>query len=93
MQTLADAPVSFIHQTRDGPVHLLVKASRAGWDSLHWGKRLAGAWTFPTMTEANEYVLRRFRELYFGHRCTAACGPVDTISRHKSSDLWGMIRE
>ena len=45
------------------------------------------------MAEANEYVLRRFRELYYGHRCTAACGPVDAISLHKSSDLWGMIRE
>src|SRR5271154_6978780 len=69
-------PVSFVHQTRDGPVHLLVRASRAGWDSLHWGKRLAGAWTFPTMAEANDYALRRFRDLYLGHRCTAACGPV-----------------
>jgi len=93
MQTSVDAPVSFIHQTREGQVHLLVRASRAGWDSLHWGKRLAGAWTFPTMAEANEYVLRRFRELYYGHRCTPACGPVDAISLHKSSDLWGMIRE
>lgn len=86
-------PVSFIHQTGDGLVHLLVKASHAGWDSLHWSKRQAGAWTFRTMTEANEYVLRRFREQYHGHRCTAACGPVDAISLHKSDDLWGMIPE
>src|ERR1700694_2119932 len=39
-------PISFIHQTRDGPVHLLVKASARGWESLHWGYRVAGTWTF-----------------------------------------------
>ena len=93
MWTRADKPVSFIHQTGDGPVHLLVRASRVGWDSLHWGKRLAGSWTFPTMVEANEYVLRRFQELYLGHRCSPSCGPVDVISSHKSDDLWGIIRE
>ena len=86
-------PVSFIHQTGDGPVHLYVRATRAGWDSLHWSKRQAGTWTFPTMAEANEYVLRRFRELYLGHRCTDACRPVDAISLHKSDDFWGMIPE
>ena len=93
MWTRADTPVSFIHQTGDGPVHLLVRASRVGWDSLHWGKRLAGTWTFPTMGEANEYVLRRFQELYYGHRCSASCGPVDALSSHKSDDLWGIIPE
>jgi hypothetical protein len=93
MWTRADTPVSFIHQTGDGPVHLLVRASRVGWDSLHWGRRLAGTWTFPTMAEANEYVLRRFQDLYYGHRCNAACRPVDAISSHKSDDLWGIIQE
>ena len=93
MWTRTDKPISFIHQTGDGPVHLLVKASRLGWDSLHWGKRLAGGWTFPTMGEANEYVLGRFQELYCGHRCTTACGPVDSVTCHKSGDWWGMIRE
>src|ERR1700675_647747 len=84
MRITTNRPVSFIHQTGDGTVHLLVRASHVGWDSLHWGKRLA---------EANEYVLRRFQELYYGHRCTAGCGPVDAMSSHKSEDLWGMIRE
>lgn len=88
-----DRPISYIHQTADGPVHLLVRASRMGWDSIHWGRKLAGAWTFPTMVEANRYVLHRFRRLYYGHRCSGACGPVDSLVPHKYDDPWGLIRE
>jgi hypothetical protein len=86
-------PVSYIHETVDGPVHLLVRASCAGWDALHWGRRLAGAWTFRTMMEANDYVLCRFQDLYHRHRCGAACGPVAALASHKSEDFWGMISE
>jgi hypothetical protein len=43
--------------------------------------------------EANEHVLRFFEKLYFGHRCSAACGPVNAIGAHKSDDLWSMTRE
>lgn len=93
-QTIVCAePVSFIHHTGDGPVHLLVRPSKAGWRAFHWGRQEAGTWTFNTLREANEHVLRFFEKLYFGHRCSAACGPVDAIDVHKSDDLWGMIRE
>jgi len=86
-------PISFIHQTRDGPVHLLVRPSKAGWVSLHWGTKEAGAWTFKTLAEANENLLRHFRKLYSGHLCSAACRPVDAVDSHKSDDLWGMMEE
>jgi hypothetical protein len=52
-----ETPISFIHQTSDGPVHLLVKNSKLGWDSFHWERNLGGAWTFNTLGEANQYVL------------------------------------
>lgn len=86
-------PVSFIHVTGDGPFHLLVRATTAGWDSLHWGPRLAGAGTFKTLQEANEYVLRRFQALYYGHRCSTGCVSVDGAAIHKYDDPWGMIPE
>ena len=88
-----DRPLSFIHQTGDGPVHLLVKSSKLGWDSIHWGRNIAGAWTFKTMAEANHYVLRRFRKLYHGHRCSGACRQVNILALHKYDDPWGMIQE
>jgi hypothetical protein len=88
-----ETPISFIHQTSDGPVHLLVKNSKLGWDSFHWGRNLAGAWTFNTLGEANQYVLRQFRKLYYAHRCSGACRPVNAITLHRYDDPWGMIRE
>lgn len=86
-------PVSFIHETEDGPVHLLVMESKKGWEALHWGRKVAGRWTLTTLGQANECVLRVFEEFYGGHCCSAACRPADTPACHKSDDLWGMIRE
>jgi hypothetical protein len=87
------APISFIHQTKHGPVHLLVKAAKSGWVALYWGSAVAGTWPSATLAEANEAVLRCFRNLFFGHQCSDACGPVDGIAAHKSNDPWGMIRD
>jgi hypothetical protein len=86
-------PISLIHYTEDGAVHLLVRPSKAGWRAFHWGRKEAGTWTFNTLQEANGHLLRFFEKLYSGHRCAPACGPVDAIDAHKSDDLWGMIRD
>lgn len=86
-------PVSFIHQTVDGPVHLVVRASKSGWQAFFWGTNQAEASTFRTMAEANQSVLRHFDEIYMAHRCTAECGPVEAIALHKPDDPWGLIRE
>ncbi|HKW98134.1 MAG TPA: hypothetical protein VJN43_10395 [Bryobacteraceae bacterium] len=86
-------PISFIHLTEDGPVHLLVKESKSGWVSIHWSRHLAGSWTFKTMDEANAHVLQRFEYLYPGHRCSQDCRPASAAVLHESDDLWGMICE
>ena len=86
-------PLSFIHHTNDGPIHLLVRPSKTGWRAFHWGRNEAGTWTFSTLQEANEHLLCFFEKLYPGHRCSAACGAVRAIDVHKSDDLWGMIQE
>jgi len=64
-----------------------------GIHTLHWNGKDAAAWTFPSMVEANDNVLRYFQDIYNEHRCSAQCGPVATIDPHKSGDVWGMIRE
>ena len=86
-------PLSFIHHTGDGPVHLLVRPSKTGWRAFHWGRNEAGTWTFNTLQEANQHLFHFFEKVYSGHRCSAACGPVDVIDTHKSDDLWGMMHE
>jgi len=86
-------PISFIHHTGDGPVHLVVRPSKGGWRAFHWGRHEAGTWTFNTLQEANAHLLQFFEQLYLEHRCSAACGPVGAIDAHRADDLWGMIRE
>jgi hypothetical protein len=90
---VASEPISFIHETRDGLVHLLVKPSKSGWVALYWGSRVAGAWPSATLAQANENVLRCFQNIYFGHKCSEACRPAGSIAAHKSDDLWGMVRD
>ena len=86
-------PISFIHQTKDGPVHLLVREAKSGWLALYWGTRVAGTWPCATLAQANENVLRCFRNIYFSHQCSDACRPADNIAAHKSNDTWGMMRD
>lgn len=89
---IAREPISFIHETRDGRVHLLVKPAQSGWIALYWGSRVAGAWPCATLAQANENVLRCFRNIYVSHKCSEACRPADTVAAHESDDLWGMLR-
>jgi hypothetical protein len=91
--SVATRPISFIHQTKDGPVHLLVKTAKSGWIALYWGSRVAGTWPSATLAEANENVLRCFRNIYFAHQCTDACGPAENLAAHKRDDVWGMMQD
>ena len=90
---VASEPISFVHQTSDGLVHLVVKPARSGWVALYWGSRVAGTWPSATLAEANENVQRCFRNIYFAHQCSEACRPVDTLAAHKCDDLWGILRD
>ncbi|MBZ5596435.1 MAG: hypothetical protein LAP39_29690 [Acidobacteriia bacterium] len=92
-QTAGTTPISFIHQTKDGLVHLLVRAVKKRWVAMYWDSEVAGISPCATLAEANETVLRCFRNICLGHQCSTACGPVDDIGVHKSDDLWGMIRD
>ena len=63
-----------IHDTQDGPVRVVVKKSKTGWLSLHWGASLAGRYPLKTEVEANAHTVRIFRELFPEHHCTRLCG-------------------
>lgn len=77
---LREQPLDLIHDTVEGPVRLLVRATEQGdWQALFWGSQLEGARRFPTVAEANDYLLESFREMFPEHRCTDRCGAPQTL--------------
>lgn len=74
-QRLREIPLDFTHDTSDGPVRLLVRQTDDGqWEAAFSGQQLEGARRFPTIAEANDYLLECFREMFPEHRCTDYCG-------------------
>ncbi len=73
-RALLAGPISAVHATKDGPIHLQVtRTARGTWLARHWGRELDGGWEFDTVEEANEWNLRSFAEMYPEHRCTGRC--------------------
>jgi hypothetical protein len=84
-------PVSFIHDTEDGPIHLLVSSDKKGaWIARHWGHQLAGIRLYKTLAAANRGVRQTFRELFPEHVCTRRCGRADQVANDpRQSGLFG----
>jgi hypothetical protein len=69
----AALPVSLVHQTEDGPVHLSTSPDKeGGWKARIWGRQLAGARRFQTLAEANRHLLDSFARMFPHHLCEAA---------------------
>ena len=67
-------PITFAHQTEDGPVFLQVFYAGGGfWVGKFWGAELEGRQVFSGPEDAWEYVRRSFQEMFPGHICTQAC--------------------
>ncbi len=78
---LREQPLDLIHYTADGPVRLWVRPTPEGdWEALFSGHQLGGVCRFPTVAEANEYLLESFREMFPEHQCTEACGAQQSLS-------------
>lgn len=67
-------PLSFVHDTADGFVYSKVERRGRNWIGRHWGVQLDGIRVCTNVREANEYVVRSFREMFPEHRCTKRCG-------------------
>lgn len=79
-------PVSFIHDTEDGPIHLLTLPDKdGGWKALHWGTTLSGGRHFRTMVKANVHLLQSFAELFPDHVCTLRCGTAEKVAQLRAA--------
>ena len=79
-----EEPVSFIHDTEDGQVHLWASSDdEGGWNARFWGRELAGARHFDTVAKANAYLRDSFTEMFPEHRCTEQCGTATEIAQRR----------
>lgn len=71
-------PMSFVHETEDGPVYSRTAPGPDGaWVARHWGHELDGARTCATILDANEYLLVSFAEMFPEHECGPGCQVSD----------------
>jgi hypothetical protein len=78
----APQPVSVVHQTEDGPVHLWASPDQeGGWKAQIWGQQLAGARRFQTLPEANRYLLDSFARMFPEHECKGGCQHLDEAAQ------------
>jgi len=84
--TRAVLPVSVVHQTEDGPVHLWASPNKEGdWRARIWGRQLAGARRFATMGETNRHLLDSFARMFPEHVCTTACMELDRAAQEAAA--------
>ena len=65
--------MSFVHDTADGLI--FSKSERQGrkWIARHWGDQLQGGRDCKTVSEANEFLVASFHQMFPEHRCTERC--------------------
>jgi len=82
----AALPVSLVHGTEDGPVHLWASPDKEGrWKARIWGRQLAGARRFQTLTEANRHLLDSFARMFPDHLCSGGCEPLDDAAQERAA--------
>ena len=71
---MSKAAISLTHDTRYGPIHLLVTdLEQRIWIARFWGRDLDGQSQFDDLLEANQWLVRAFTEIFPQHRCTRRC--------------------
>jgi len=84
--TRARLPVSRVHLTEDGPVHLWASPDKdGGWKARIWGRQLAGARRFQTLAEANRHLLDSFARMFPGHLCSGGCEQLDETAQENAA--------
>lgn len=83
---LPQRPVSVVHQTEDGPVHLWASPGQDGrWRARIWGQQLAGTHQFQTLAEANRHLLESFLQMFPDHVCSSGCVPLDAAAQQSAA--------
>jgi anti-sigma factor RsiW len=68
-------PLDHVHLTEEGPIRLKVEKSEGcdEWSAVLSGAEIEMRGRFLTVLEANEFLLRSFREMFPGHQCSDGC--------------------
>lgn len=83
---LAPRPVSVVHQTEDGPVHLWASPGPEGnWKARIWGQQLGGTQQFRTLAEANRHLIESFSQMFPDHVCSSGCVPLDAAAQESAA--------
>ena len=83
---VAREPLSLIHDTEDGPIHLWTLPDKDGaWEACFWGIELAGTRRFRTMAQANSYLLGSFARMFPTHSCTDRCRTGAEVAQRKAA--------
>jgi hypothetical protein len=72
-RTRRNRPVFIVHDTADGLIYSKTEKEGRKWIARHWGDQLQGRRECKTVGEANEFLVRSFREMFPEHRCTTRC--------------------
>jgi len=82
----AQEPISVVHQTEDGPVHLWSLPGQEGcWKARIWGRQLAGTEQFGSLAEANRHLIESFAEMFSEHVCSSGCMPLDAVAQERAA--------
>jgi hypothetical protein len=74
-----ETPVSVVHATTSGIVHLLVTYSKdGGWNARMWGADLTILRRFSALNDANRFLMKNFARHYPKHQCTPQCAALYT---------------
>lgn len=65
--------ISFVHQTEEGPVALVVRRSRERWEGRMEGREVESVEVFDTPRLAWESVRASFQQMFPEHQCGAEC--------------------
>jgi hypothetical protein len=61
---MAEQPIDETHETRDGPVRILVSPDGAGWQARIRGPAIEAARNFHSVEEANAWARGAFRAMF-----------------------------
>jgi hypothetical protein len=83
-------PIEFLHQSREGPIHLQSLRCGKGWVARISGPQLDCAFPAKTAAAANRKLSQSFAAMFPEHRCTPRCGraPDRSGERDGAGSAW-----
>jgi hypothetical protein len=66
-------PLFIVHDTADGFIYSRAERRGRKWYAKHWGEQLDGGRECKSLSEANQFLVESFQQMFPEHRCTDRC--------------------